>query len=80
MKNKKFDAVKMKRQLQKEAELKLANLSEKEQFELFHKKFGYLMRDFLFSSGLLNFNEPQMNTDEHRFRIQYPCLSVFICG
>jgi len=27
MKNKKFDAVKMKRQLQKEAELKLANLS-----------------------------------------------------
>jgi len=28
IKNKKFDAVKMKRQLQKEAELKLANLSE----------------------------------------------------
>jgi len=43
MKNKKFDAVKMKRQLQKEAELKLANLSENEQFELFHKKFGYLI-------------------------------------
>ncbi|MBC2746995.1 MAG: hypothetical protein HF975_08325 [ANME-2 cluster archaeon] len=44
MKNKKFDAVKMKRQLQKEAELKLANLSEKEQLELFHKKFGYLIK------------------------------------
>ena len=44
MKNKKFDAVKMKRQLQKEAELKLANLSENEQFELFHKKFGYLIK------------------------------------
>jgi len=42
--NKKFDAVKMKRQLQKEAELKLANLSEKEQFELFHKKFGHLIK------------------------------------
>jgi hypothetical protein len=44
MKNKKFDAVKMKRQLQKEAELKLANLSEKEQFELLHKKFGHLIK------------------------------------
>ena len=47
MKNKKFDAVKMKRQLQKEAELKLANLSENEQFELFHKKFGYLIKQKL---------------------------------
>lgn len=42
--DKEFDAVKMKRQLQKEAELKLANLSEKEQFELFHKKFGHLIK------------------------------------
>ncbi|MEA3293759.1 MAG: hypothetical protein U9P81_02120 [Euryarchaeota archaeon] len=33
MKNKKFDALEMKHQLQKEAELKLANLSEKEQIE-----------------------------------------------
>jgi hypothetical protein len=33
MKNKKFDALEMKRQLQKEAELKLANLSEKKQIE-----------------------------------------------
>ena len=44
MKNKKFDVVKMKRQLQKEAELKLANLSENEQFERFHKKYGYLIK------------------------------------
>lgn len=44
MNTKKFDAVKMKRQLQKEAELKLANLSETEQFELYHKKFGHLIK------------------------------------
>jgi len=24
----------------------------------------------------MNYNEPQMNTDEHRFRMQYPCSSV----
>jgi len=24
--------------------------------------------------------QPQMNTDEHRFDLFYPCLSVFICG
>ena len=35
---------------------------------------------FKIFSVLLNYNEPQMNTDEHRFRMQYPCLSVFIRG
>ena len=44
MKDKKFDAVKMKRRLQKEAEQKLFHLSEKEQLELLRKKFGYLMK------------------------------------
>ena len=43
MKYKKFDAVEMKRQLQREAELKLAPLSEKEQLELLHRKFGHLI-------------------------------------
>ena len=41
---KKFDAVEMKRRLQKEAEQKLSHLSEKEQLELLQKKFGYLMK------------------------------------
>jgi len=44
MKGKKFDAVKMKRQLQRKAELKLSSLSEKEQLELLHRKFGRLVR------------------------------------
>lgn len=44
MKNKKFDAVEMKRKLQKEAEQKLANLSEREQIELLSQKFGYLKK------------------------------------
>ena len=44
MKYKKFDAVAMKRQLQKEAEMKLAPISEKEQLELLHKKFGHLVK------------------------------------
>jgi hypothetical protein len=44
MSGKKFDAVKMKRQLQKQAELKLSPLSEKEQLELLHRKFGYLVK------------------------------------
>lgn len=43
MKYKKFDAVEMKRQLQRAAELKLSPLSEKEQLELLHRKFGYLI-------------------------------------
>ena len=43
MSGKQFDAVEMKRQLQKQAELKLAPLSEKEQLELLHRKFGYLV-------------------------------------
>lgn len=43
MKGKKFDAVKMKRRLQKEAEQKLSALSEKEQLALLRKKFGYLV-------------------------------------
>jgi len=44
MKDKKFDAVEMKRQLQREAEQKLYHLSEKEQLELLHKKFGHLAK------------------------------------
>ena len=44
MKNKKFDAVELKRQLQKEAEKKLSRLSEREQFELLNKKFGHLRK------------------------------------
>ena len=43
MKHKKFDAVEMKSRLQRGAELKLAPLSEKEQLELLHRKFGHLM-------------------------------------
>jgi len=44
MKVKKFDAVEMKRLLQKKAEERLSHLSEKEQLNLLHKKFGHLMR------------------------------------
>ncbi len=44
MKGKKFDAVEMKRQLQKEAEQRLSHLSEKEQLELLRRKFGHLIR------------------------------------
>ncbi len=44
MKAKKYDAVEMKRRLQKEAEQKLSALSEKEQLELLAKKFGHLRR------------------------------------
>lgn len=44
MQGKKFDAVEMKRQLQKEAELKLSHLSEKKQLELLHRKFGHLVK------------------------------------
>lgn len=44
MKAKKFDAVEMKRRLQKEAEQKLSILSEKEQLELLSKKFRYLRK------------------------------------
>jgi hypothetical protein len=40
MKDKKLDAVKMKRRLQKKVEKKLAGLSEREQLELLRKKFG----------------------------------------
>jgi len=47
MNGKKFDAVEMKRQLQKEAEQKLSHLSKKEQLELLRKKFGHLMRQKL---------------------------------
>lgn len=43
MKDKEFDAVKIKRQLQREGEKKLSSLSEKEQLELLQKKFGHLM-------------------------------------
>jgi len=44
MKGKKFDAVEMNRRLQKEAELKLSHLSEKEQLELLYRKFGHLAK------------------------------------
>ncbi len=44
MSGKKFDAVEMKRQLQKQAELKLSPLSGKEQLELLHRNFGYLVK------------------------------------
>ena len=44
MKAKKFDAVEMKRRLQKEAEERLSHLSEKEQLDLLHKNFGHLMK------------------------------------
>ncbi|UCD84516.1 MAG: hypothetical protein JSU92_14815 [Deltaproteobacteria bacterium] len=44
MKDKKFDAVEMKRRLQKEAEKKLSHHSEKEQLDLLHNKFGHLMK------------------------------------
>jgi hypothetical protein len=44
MKVKKFDAVKMKRSLQKEAERKLSILSEKEQLKLLDQKYGHLKK------------------------------------
>jgi hypothetical protein len=44
MRAKKFDAVKMKRMLQKEAEYKLSSLSEKEQLALLAKKYGHLKK------------------------------------
>lgn len=44
MKDKKYDAVEMKRRLQREAEQKLSHLSEREQLELMHKKFGHLAK------------------------------------
>ena len=44
MKAKKFDAVEMKRRLQKEAEQKLSSFSEKEQWNLLTKKFGHLRK------------------------------------
>jgi len=42
MKDKKLDAVKIKRKLQKKAEKKLAGVSDKEQLELLRKKFAHL--------------------------------------
>jgi len=44
MKIKKFDAVKMKRSLQKEAEQKLSILSENEQLKLLDQKYGHLKK------------------------------------
>ncbi len=44
MKNKKSDAVELKRRLQKEAEEKLSILTEKEQIALLAKKFGHLKK------------------------------------
>jgi hypothetical protein len=45
MKGKKFDAVEMKRRLQKEAEQRFSGLSEKEQLKLLQKKFGHLVKE-----------------------------------
>ena len=44
MKSKKFDAVEIKKHLQKLAEKKLSQLSEKEQLKLLTKKFGHLRK------------------------------------
>ncbi len=44
MRPKTFDAVEMKRHLQEEAEKRLQSLSEKQQLELLHKKFGHLVK------------------------------------
>jgi hypothetical protein len=44
MGTKKFDAVKTKRRLQKEAEQKLSSLSEKEQLAFLAKKYGHLKK------------------------------------
>lgn len=44
MKPKSFDAVEMKRQLQKESEKKLSALSEDEQLKFLRKKFSHLKK------------------------------------
>jgi hypothetical protein len=44
MKAKRFDAVEMKRQLQKKAERKISALSESEQLQLLKNKFGHLRK------------------------------------
>jgi hypothetical protein len=41
---KELDAIKLKRQLQKEAEKRLSGLSTKEQISMLEKKYGHLMR------------------------------------
>ena len=44
MKDKKINAVEMKRRLQKEAEQKLSKLSDKEQLKFLSQKFGQLRK------------------------------------
>jgi len=44
MQSKKLDAVKLKRQLQRQAENRLTKLSEKEQLKLLQKKSGHLKK------------------------------------
>ncbi len=44
MKAKKFDAVEMKRRLQKKAGKRLSHLSGKEQLNLLRNKFGHLIK------------------------------------
>lgn len=44
MKDKKFDAVEMKRRLQREAEEKLSGLKKEKQLKLLREKFGHLMK------------------------------------
>jgi len=44
MKSKRFNAVEMKRRLQKEVEKKLIHLSESEILMLLHKTFGHLTK------------------------------------
>ncbi len=59
------------------------NLTGKSQKTLEMMVFKDLLKEtryFLISSGLLNYNEPQMNANERRFRMQYPHLSAFIRG
>ena len=45
MGSKKFDAVEMKRKLQREAEKKLSNFSDKEQLDLLRRKYSHLIKE-----------------------------------
>lgn len=45
MKSKNINTVELKRQLQHKAEMKLLNLTEKQQIALLRKKYGYLSKN-----------------------------------
>ena len=49
----------------------------KDQFELFGFWLQSSLLNFFWS---FNYNEPQMNANERRFRMHYPRLSAFIRG